>query len=258
MVQLSNDQLKQLSTLITPKQTEMESQMKILVNKVEKLDKLDGLVVQVANLAKSVEFVHETVNTIKKENIGMKEDIKRIKEENSELKKRVVDLQARSMRDNLLFFNIRESDGEDPESLVKELIKEELKISEDVEFARVHRIGRKAPHKIRPIVAKFEKYKMREKVKFEGWKRIKEMKELKSNPVPGLNMPVDPKFVDFGIGEQFPTEIYKTRKELLPIYRRALANKQNAKLIVDKLYINGKPYNLENNDNNEHIMTESA
>ena len=99
---------------------------------------------------------------------------------------------------------------------------------------------------------------MREKVKSEGWKRIKEMKELKSNPVPGLNVPVDLKFADFGIGEQFPTEIYKTRKELLPIYRRALANKQNAKLIVDKLYINGKPYNLEKNDSDEHMMTESA
>ena len=49
MVQLSNDQLKQLSTLIAPTQTEMESQMKILVSKVEKLDKLDGLVVQVTN-----------------------------------------------------------------------------------------------------------------------------------------------------------------------------------------------------------------
>ena len=71
-------------------------------------------------------------------------------------------------------------------------------------------------------MAKFEKYKMREKVNFEGWKRIKEMKELKSNPVPGLNVPVDPKFAIFGIGEQFPTEIYKTRKELLPICRRAL------------------------------------
>ena len=169
MVQLSNDQLKQLSTLITPKQKEMESQMKILVSKVEKLDKLDGLVVQVANLAnlaKSVESVHETVNTIKKENVGMKEDIKRIKEENSDLKKRLVDLQARRMRDNLLFFNIRESDGENTESLAKNLIKEELKIVEDIEFARVHRIGGEAPHKIRPIVAKFEKYKMREKVKF--------------------------------------------------------------------------------------------
>ena len=104
-------------------------------------------------------------------------------------------------------------------------------------------------------MAKFEKYKMREKVNFEGWKRIKEMKELKSNPVPGLNVPVDPKFANFGIGEQFPTEIYKTRKELLPICRRALAKKQNAKLIVDKQYINGKPYNPEKN---EHMMTDSA
>ena len=127
--------------------------MKILVSKVEKLDKLDGLVVRVANLTKSVEFVHETVNTIKQENVGMKEDIKRIKEENFYL----VDLQARNMRDNLLFFNIPETDGENTELLIKELIKEELKIAEDIEFARVHRIGRKAPHKIRPILANNKK-----------------------------------------------------------------------------------------------------
>ena len=106
MVQLSNDQLKQLSSLITPKQTEMESQMKILVNKVEKLDKLDGLVAQVANLAKSVEIVHETVNTIKKENVGMKDDIKRIKEENSELKKRVVDFYKREACETIYYSSI--------------------------------------------------------------------------------------------------------------------------------------------------------
>ena len=97
----------------------MESQMKILVRLVEKLDKLDGLVIQVANLTKSVEFVHETVNTDKQKNVGMKEDIKRIKEENSGLKKRLVDLQARSMRGKLLFFNIPESDGENTDSLKK-------------------------------------------------------------------------------------------------------------------------------------------
>ena len=82
------------------------------------------------------------------------------------------------MRDNLPLLNIREPDGENTESLIKELSKEELKIAEDVELARVYRIGRKASHKICPIVAKFEKYKMREKVKFEGWKRIKEMKAI--------------------------------------------------------------------------------
>ena len=81
MVQLSNDQLKQFSTLIMLKQTEMESQMKILVSKVEKHDKLDGLVVQVVNLTKSVEFVHETVNTVKKKNVGMKENQENQREE---------------------------------------------------------------------------------------------------------------------------------------------------------------------------------
>ena len=50
------------------------------------------------------------------------------------------------------------------------------------------------------------------------------------------------KFTDFGIGEKFPTEIYKTNKELVSIYMRALANKHNAKLIVDMLYISGKLY----------------
>ena len=48
--------------------------------------------------------MHETVNTVNKKNVGMKEDIKRIKDENSDLKKRLVNLQARSIGDNLILF----------------------------------------------------------------------------------------------------------------------------------------------------------
>ena len=37
------------------------NQINILVSKVEKLNQLDGLKVQVADLSKFIEFVHETV-----------------------------------------------------------------------------------------------------------------------------------------------------------------------------------------------------
>ena len=196
--------------------------------------------------------MHETVNTIKKENVGMKEDIKIIKEENSELKKGLSTCKREACE--TIYYSLISVSLTKRTQERKELIKEELKIAEDVEFARVYRTGRKTPHKIRPIVAKFKKYKMREKVKFEGWKRMKEMKELKSNPVPGLNVTVDPKFADFGIEEQFPTEIYKTRKELLPIYRRALTNKQNAKLIVDQC----TSIESHTTQRRKHMMTDSA
>ena len=53
------------------------------------------------------------------------------------------DLESRSMRDNLMFYGIPESDGEeDCELLVKKLCDEHLKMASDaLMFDRVHRVG---------------------------------------------------------------------------------------------------------------------
>ena len=66
------------------------------------------------------------------------------------------------MRDNLVFYNLPETESEHgtitSEGIIKNLIKEKLEIDDNVEFERVHRIGsarnQEGNRKVRPIVAK--------------------------------------------------------------------------------------------------------
>ena len=131
----------------------------------------------------------------------------------------------------------------------KEFIREELKITREIEFARVHRTSKKGGRaRPRPIVAKFERYKDREDVKHTGWKLLKFVKEARANtlttgieegtPLIGGHQ-MNPKFVNIGIGEQYPQEIYQRRKEQMPIFKNAVYNKQRVRFVLDKLYING-------------------
>ena len=64
--------------------------------------------------------------------------------ERENLSNRITDLQARSMRDNLLFFGVKEEFKEDCESVLRAALESQLKMSEaqSIKFARVHRMGR--------------------------------------------------------------------------------------------------------------------
>ena len=79
----------------------------------------------------------------------------------------VIDLQARSMRDNLLFFGFAEPQTPDdrrPENCAESILnycEKELNIpnaSANIKLERAHRIGRYEHAKIRPIVVKFNHY----------------------------------------------------------------------------------------------------
>ncbi len=108
------------------------------------------------------------------------------------MKENIIDLQARSMRDNLVISGIPEQAEEDLEMTVKNFIQKELKFLSDtvktIGFHPVHHLDRKKVEgqRPRPIVAKFENFKQKELVKSRG-------RELK-----GTN---------FSINDQFPREI---------------------------------------------------
>ncbi|KAK6191073.1 hypothetical protein SNE40_002821 [Patella caerulea] len=136
------------------------------------------------------------------------------------------------MRDNLLFFGIEELPDENTENVIKEFIRDKLNIDENVikEFIRdklniddrisierCHRLGTKIRGKNRSIVAKFTYYKDREVVRAAA--------------------PANLKDTHYGIAEQHPAEIAIQRKALYPIYKKAKAEKRDAKLYYDKLYI---------------------
>ncbi|XP_076862642.1 uncharacterized protein LOC143514846 [Brachyhypopomus gauderio] len=185
-------------------------------------------------LRESVEFSQQQVEALAAENTVLRESVKsltegmtRLSEENKKIKETVIDLQSRSMRDNLIFAGIPEKADEDPETTVKTFIQTHLKISEatvkTISFHRVHRLGGKRPdaRRPRPIVAKFEHFKQKELLKSRG-------RELK-----GTN---------FSINDQFPKEILERCKVLFPIRKSFIQAGSRAVISVDKLYVNGQLY----------------
>ena len=91
------------------------------------------------------------------------DEIQFLKYDLCDLRERHIDLQCKTMRDNLIFNGIIEEDEENTEETIKDFIKKEMEIIQTIEFHRVHRMGRKISGKTRPIVAKFVLHKDREK-----------------------------------------------------------------------------------------------
>lgn len=222
-----------------------EITMDVLLSIEKKLDSFDArlnlveiLHREFQQLRESLEFSQKQVETLAAENADLKvsvktltEGINQISADNKKLKESIIDLQARSMRDNLVFAGIPEKADENPEETIKTFIHKELKLPlvtvNSIGFHRVHRIGGKRPdsRRPRPIVAKFVSFKQKEQVKKQG-------RELK-----GTN---------FGVNDQFPKEILDRRRALFPIRKKAITEGARAVIAVDKLFINGHLYRDSN------------
>ena len=57
-----------------------------------------------------------------------RERIQKLEEENKVLRSKIVDLQARSMRDNLLFCNIPEIERENTTDIIHKILEEKMEI----------------------------------------------------------------------------------------------------------------------------------
>ncbi|KAK3092735.1 hypothetical protein FSP39_006730 [Pinctada imbricata] len=128
------------------------------------------------------------------------------------------------MRDNLLFFGPAEPVDDSREnciSLTDQICSDKLGIdspSVGQSIDRAHRIGRRnRGGKYRPIVVKFNDYKVREKVRSQSY-RLRNTR--------------------YSIQEQYPKPISDRRKELQPIMHEARRRGDHVTLVKDKLYIN--------------------
>ena len=184
--------------------------MKIVMSKLETLDVINERILcveeEVKSLTKSIEFAHDELNDLKNEMKQRKkaenecdERVRALEESNHWLHESVVDLKARSMRDNLLFHNIEEVKREVIYEVIYELLREKL----------AHRVGRKRGdwRKPRAIVAMFNFYPDHERIRRSASK------------LEGTRI---------GISEQFPEEIEKVRQTLYPELRRAKAAGQKS------------------------------
>ncbi|XP_041346837.1 uncharacterized protein LOC121366455, partial [Gigantopelta aegis] len=145
---------------------------------------------------------------------GVMKDKDRLTEE-------IVDLQSRSMRDNLLFFNIKEGENENCYELIEKFCADKLELSDTLLMDRAHRIGKINPGRDRPIMVKFSSFRQREQVRKSSFK----LKNTK-----------------FGIGEQFPKAVQQTKTLLMPAFKKAREENRRTALVKDKVYIDGELY----------------
>ena len=84
--------------------------------------------------------------------------------------------------------------------MLAQFFTDELGVTDEIDLARAHRMSKATTGKTRPIVAKFERYQQREKVRMTG-PRLAGKK--------------------FGVSEQIPKEWQEKRKSLLPHFKDA-------------------------------------
>ena len=163
----------------------------------------------------------------------LERDMVVVKREVTSLKERNVQLESYVRRDNLIFGGVTESDPDDCENQIKYLISNKLNIpTDDMKFARVHRLGKKQQGKVRPIIVRFHFFGDR----MEVWKKRKLLQGSAH-----------------WIAEDFPPEIQDRRRILKHILRSAIEldpREQNdindIYLVADKLIIRGVTYTVNN------------
>ena len=155
----------------------------------------------------------------------LEEGVKILCKKLSEEQERSIKLESHCRRNNLNFFKIEEQQNETMEKTENNLqnfIIKELKVDEEemqnISIERAHRIGKPSTTP-RPIIAKFSFFKDKEYIRSKA-------RNLKGTK--------------YGLAEDFPKEIVKRRKELLPNLREAKASGQKAIIKYDKLIIEGK------------------
>lgn len=173
---------KRPSTSSPEQEIMMEVESALMKSINERLGKLDILVElqnDLRELKKSLEFSQAQIEDLRKENDSLKgtvltiqKEMKIIQKESRQYKAALLDIQCRSMRENVIFSGLDETENDNPELVLRDFMCQKLKLPEntvhDIAFARVHRLGRRVPNKSRPIIARFEHFKQKEMVKSQG------------------------------------------------------------------------------------------
>ncbi|CAG2184797.1 unnamed protein product [Mytilus edulis] len=150
---------------------------------------------------------------------SIKDELRKLESYNEKLKGKLLDMQCRSMKYNLIFTGLQEQRDENCEMKIRQFIHNEMKIQKPLEFGNIHRFGKSEPGKPRPIIARFLYYSDLDMVKKAG-------RNLRGT--------------FYGVNEQFPPEIEEQRRKLYPIAKQARKEKLKVVMKRDKLYINDK------------------
>ena len=179
----------------------------------------------VKDFKESVDFGHGRIDQVELK--AFKHD-SASKEANESLEKKYLYLEAYSRRENLKFAGISKAQGEgqdDTRGILVSFLSNQLGFThpEEIEFQRIHRIGKKGEHP-RLIIALFLRYACRERVMKSAFKLKK---------------------TDFKIFEDLPKEPISLRKKYLPAFYKAkkagkeavFSKSEPNKLVIDSKLI---------------------
>ena len=190
--------------------------------RMSKIDKIDVIEAKITTIDTSVSNLCKRMTNIEKTNGSLGNTTDELKrhigsltarldesaEQYNKLSERLEDLQCHSMRDNLLFFGLKERRDrgrEDCIDMIDQFCANELQFEDSVtpNIDRAHRVGRYTSGKIGPIVVKFNDYKVREAIRTSS--------HLLRDTC-------------YGIQEQFPKNVRDRRRALIPIMNEARRN----------------------------------
>ena len=161
-------------------------------------DKIDHITSLLTGALKRLDVVEDKVkNNVERLNEiedglhGLNENIEEFRSERKEyarnskvveLEKKIEDLSNRSRRNNIVIWGIPEkaekSDGKDCIQFVKDFLRKDMDISQEIEIERAHRSGNLNAKHSRPIHVKFLRYNDREMVLRKAPKVLKTVKRF--------------------------------------------------------------------------------
>ncbi|KAK3093596.1 hypothetical protein FSP39_017876 [Pinctada imbricata] len=208
---------------IETKSTDLENSVQFLSNTLdENRDKLNDLKdvrslksvkVDITRHENNMEYINRALDNMRRKN--------------KELEENITDLRWRSMKNNLIFNGLPENRQENVVEHLRYFLDRQLGITKSISFGNVHRFGRAMRGRPRPIVARFLFQDERELV-------LSNARMLRGT--------------DFGIREQYPREIEEKRKQLYPIERDFRRDGARTKMVRDKLYVDGRLYIPEDDE----------
>ena len=232
------DSIENKISTISQKMTSMDTRLSALEHSTTDSNQ------KMQDLEKSRLFDSQSVDELKSKQSELDQQFKVEKEKVESLSREyakiktvredILDLQARSMRDNLLFMGFRECDSFESRRAeictksIHDFCRDTLKISDAhdaIKIERAHRLGKYNKDKTRPIVVKFNHYPDKMLIKNRASSELKESQ--------------------FRVTEQFPKGIQEKRKYLSEALMKARNAGRTATLSYDKLYIDGKMYTID-------------
>ncbi|KAK3086610.1 hypothetical protein FSP39_021025 [Pinctada imbricata] len=208
---------------IESKSTDLEKSVQFLHNTLdENREKLNDL-----KDIQSLKSVKTDITRHDRSMASMHKALEDLRKRNRELEEDITDLRCRSMKNNLIFTGLQENRQENVVEHLRYFLDRQLGITRSISFGNVHRFGRAERGRPRPIVARFLFQDDRELV-------LSSARMLRDT--------------NFGIREQFPREIEEKRRQLYPIARDLRRGGARTKMVRDKLYVDGKLYDPDDNE----------